>query len=119
MNLQIYGFNLQGGQYKQMIEKNLGNFCDFFYSDAHKDMYDDVITHYEPFVPFGTCPFPKGQYTVKNYRLKGVEDMIPPYVPGSEKWKAIAEFQLNGTRLGGMTFYGTLINDKNVGVRVG
>jgi hypothetical protein len=119
MYFHVSAFNLQGGQYKLMIEKDLGNVCDFVYSEDHKQIYGDLMSHHEPSVPFNTRPFPRGQFTIKNYLIKGINEMIPPYVPGSEKWKALVEYRLNETILGGATFYTTLINDKNMGTLVG
>jgi Protein of unknown function (DUF1091) len=115
MNFHASAYNLQGGQYKLMIEKDLGNVCDFLYSEGHKHVYEDLMSHVEPSIPFNTCPYPRGHITVKNYLMKG----IPPYVPGSEKWKGILEVRLNEKILGGWIFYATLINYDNIGALVG
>ena len=119
ITLHCYGYNFQGGQYKLMVEKHLGQLCDFFFNEMHKEVWEDVMNHSDKFIPGKTCPFPAGLYTIRNYMLKGLVEMIPPYVPGSEKWKGVAEYRLNETVLGGMTFYFTLINDKNMGILVG
>jgi surfactin synthase thioesterase subunit len=119
MNYQFFAYNLQGGQYKLIVEKDLGSVCDFLYSEGHRHIYEDFMSHTEPSVPFKTCPYPQTQHNVKNYLLKGVNEMIPPYVPGSEKWKVEAEIRLNGKILGGAVFYATLINSDNIGTLIG
>lgn len=85
-----------------MVEKDLGPFCDTFYLD-------------------GTCPFPGGNYSLSDYPVsqEEYEKLIPPYIPGSEKWRIVMELSINGTARGGGVYDLTISHDKRMTVLSG
>lgn len=98
--------NFQGNQYKMIFEKNFGKFCDAIYSSNDvKTILEDVHNHAAVKVPTDTCPYPKGPNEIKSYLLKGFEKLLPPYMPGGEKWQFQLRFIKDGEIMGGYNFY--------------
>jgi hypothetical protein len=86
-----------------MVEKDLGPFCDTFYLEAHRKIYESFYGYFSPNVIFGTCPFPAGNYSMSDYPFseEDFEKLVPPYIPGSEKWRIFLKLSINGTAKGG------------------
>jgi hypothetical protein len=112
------GLNLQGNQYKLMIEKHFDHFCDILYVEQHKSFFERYQNHTKYPVAWKTCPYPEGENEVFNFLVEDTGNLLPPYVPGNEKWKAEARFFREGKVLGGYNIYGilrtmsTLVNGK-------
>lgn len=114
MAVHLEGQNLQGGQYKKMFEKNYDHFCDIFYAPEHKVYYEDYQSHVTDPVPWNTCPYPSGPGEVTNYLLDGADNILPPYMPGNEKWKLVVRMLRDGKVLGGYDFYVIFRNMKTL-----
>lgn len=110
MTMHGTGLNLQGGQYKQMIEKDLEHVCDTLYLDVHKSFFERYQGHLKNPVPWKTCPYPAGPNEVTNFLVEDTGNLLPPYVPGNEKWKVEARFLRDGKVLGGYNIYAILRN---------
>lgn len=108
------GLNLQGGQYKQMIEKTFGNFCHSLYMQTSKIFFESYQGHTTNPVAWNTCPYPAGQNEVKNFMVDDGFFMLPEYIPGSEKWKVVIRFSRHGEVLGGYNIYVTLRNEHSL-----
>lgn len=119
--VHVSGFNFQGGQYKLMVEKSLGQFCDIFYAEPHREVYESFSDYYTPNVEFGTCPFPANNYSMRDYLISNekFEKLIPPYIPGSEKWKIVFKVLLDGKVRGGNVFYVTIRHEDRMTVLSG
>ena len=104
------GFNLQGGQYKQMIEKSFEHMCDALYIEVHKSFFERYQEHTTNPVPWKTCPYPAGSNEVNNFLVEDTGNILPPYIPGNEKWKIEARFLREGKTLGGYNIYAILRN---------
>lgn len=106
IDFHVVGSNFQGNQYKQMFEKDLGKFCDLLYQDVSRSTVESVFNHLTDKIPWKTCPFPKGQHDIINFLLEG--SLLPPYIPGNEKWKVELQYLLNGETIGGFNIYALL-----------
>lgn len=101
--------NFQGNQYKMFFEKDFGKFCEVVYAtDDFKKAFEDFHNHATVKVPKDTCPYPKGQNEIKNFLVKDVDKMLPPYLPGGEKWQFQIRFIKDGEILGGFNSYGII-----------
>lgn len=98
-DIDIYaaGWNLQGGQYKLIIDKTLKNFCEFVYMDNHRQVFERYQKSTSGPVAWKTCPYPKGSNTVNEYLVEDSSGFIPPYIPGGEVrfWNMYASKLLN------------------------
>lgn len=100
------GFNLQGGQYKQMIEKSMENFCKSVYIEPSRTFFEYYQSHMTNPVPWKTCPYPAGENEVKNFLVDESLFLLPPYIPGGEKWKIEIRFsRKNEEFFGGYNIY--------------
>jgi hypothetical protein len=111
-DLEVYmsGLNLQGGQYKLMLEKSFEHFCDTFYMDPHENFYEEYQEHTKNPVPWKTCPYPAGPNEVTNFLFEDNGNLLPPYIPGNEKWKIEVRILREGKVLGGYNIYAILRN---------
>lgn len=92
--------NYLGNQYKMIAEKNLGNFCEAVYSSLKfKPIFIDYQNHCTVNVPWKSCPYPKGRNEVKEFHLSDLDDYLPPYLSGSEKWQIQMRFMKDGEEL--------------------
>lgn len=114
MTIHITGLNLQGNQYKKIMEKDFGKFCDALYVDAAKEVFEDMHSHFDTSVPWKACPYPKGPNEIHNYLLKDVSDLLPAYVPGGEKWQVQVRFHKDDEVLGGYNFYLMLRSEESL-----
>ena len=109
----LEAFNFQGGQYKKMSEKKMETFCQFLYKDAYKI---DVVNFFDSLtvkIPYGTCPVPAGEYDVSNFLMTN-NGLLPPYIPGGEKWKINARY-IKGTEVvGGYNVYALVRNEQSL-----
>lgn len=108
MAVYVAGLNLQGNQYKLMIEKNFDHFCDILYLEAHRSFINRYQNHMKFPVPWRTCPYPEGDNEVTNFLVEDTGNVLPPYVPGNEKWKVEMRFSRQGKVLGGYNLYAIL-----------
>lgn len=109
-----YFKNLQGGQYKLMWDYSFKDGCASFYQPAYKSTFEDYQSHTTHPVAYNTCPYPAGTNEVKNYFVRDVQNLLPPYVPGNERWKVEVRVLRKGEVLGGWNFYGMLRNEKSL-----
>ena len=106
-------YNFQGGQYKKMGEKKLEQLCKSLYVDAYRSIYEKFNDASSNKVPFGTCPYPIVNNTVKNF-LVSKSELFPPYVPGGEKWRINVRFLKQNEILGGYNVYALLRNEQSL-----
>lgn len=104
--VKAFMLNLQGNQYKRMFEKDLGGYCEAMYKDAFEDLFNDIHKSIKKKVAWKTCPYPKGEVEIINLGVPPFnQDLLPPYLPGSEKWQGQLRFYQNGIELGGYNVY--------------
>jgi hypothetical protein len=102
-----------------MMHKEMGGFCDFFYDQQFKEIYEDLQTHIDNKTPWGECPWTKGSYVLKKYLFQGLEKQMPAYVPGSEKWRIFLDYSIEGKSVAGFVIYAVLRNDNNLMITSG
>ena len=95
-----------------MFEKDLGPLCDFLYQPTIEDWFKNLHNHMKVNVPFGTCPYPKGENEITNFLIKD-DGLLPPYVPGNERWKVEVRFAREKI-LGGYDVIGLLRTQKSL-----
>jgi len=112
----LNALNLQGGQYKQIITKNLGKFCDALYEKypGIEDYFNFFHQHAKVKVPWKTCPYSKGVNDVTNLLVDDIGNMLPPYIPGGEKWKIEVRYFENDVVVGGYNIYATLRSEQSL-----
>ena len=96
----IEAFNFQGGQYKKFGDRKLEKFCKSLYIEPVKNTYAKFYGASSVKVPFGTCPFPAMDNVISNLMISD-NGMLPPYLPGGEKWRVSFNFFKNGEVMGG------------------
>lgn len=106
--LKIFMLNLQGNQYKLMMTKYLGKFCEALYQDQYKELFDDVHNHLKMKVPWKSCPYPKGSNEFKDFLFQINEDSLPSKIPGSEKWQLQMRYYKAKKMLGGFNVFATV-----------
>ena len=112
-NIDIFveAFNFQGGQYKKMADKKIPKICTTLYTEQFERSYALFYEASSVKTPFGTCPFPAGINEITD--LMFIDNgMIPPYIPGSEKWRGDIRFIKKGEVLGGYNLY-VMLRSKN------
>jgi len=116
ITMTVNALNLQGGQYKSLFTKNLGKFCEALYQkDFAQTNFADFHAHCKLKVPFETCPYPKGKNEVTNFMVADIGNVLPPYVPGGEKWKIEVRFyKTNDELLGGYNVYAILRSEQSL-----
>ena len=111
--MKVEGFNFQGGQYKKLGEKMFDKFCKSVYDDYIKKTYEDFEAASSLKVPFGTCPLPAGINEVTNLMIEE-NGLLPPYVPGGEKWRVDVRFLREEVVLGGYNVYALIRNEQSL-----
>ena len=113
VDLMIEAYNFQGGQYKKIVEKKLDHFCKSLYVDAYRSDYEKFNDASSDKVPFGTCPYPIVNNTITNF-LVSKSGLLPPYIPGGEKWRINVRYLRTEEVLGGYNLYLLVRNDQSV-----
>jgi hypothetical protein len=115
-DLDMYGvgLNFQGNQYKKLFDKTLNHFCSTYYIDLYKPYFEDYQSHTTHPVAWKTCPYPAGSNEVRNFMVEDDGKLLPPYIPGNEKWKAEIRFLRNGTALGGFNIYASIRSEESI-----
>lgn len=112
--MMVEGFNFQGGQYKKMGDKFMDQgICKSLYVDAFKSEYDKFYAASSVKIPYGTCPFPAVNNTVTNLMFSD-SGLMPPYIPGGEKWRIDLKYFKNRELLGGYNIFGLVRNDQSL-----
>ena len=106
-------YNFQGGQYKKMFDRKLDHYCKSMYKDEIKPHYEKFQASTTNPTPWKACPFPPGKNEVKNYLIEE-NGLLPPYIPGGEKWKADIRFLKNDVELGGYNVYAIIRSDEKL-----
>lgn len=105
---------MQGGQYKQMVDKKVTNFCTSLYVEPSKPIFENYQSHTTNPVAWKTCPYPAGSNEVKDFYVEDSELLLPPYIPGGEKWKIEMRFSRKGEVLGGYNLYASLRSEESL-----
>lgn len=104
MDMILQFYNLQGGQYKLMLTHRMDNFCKSIYKEEYKATFEDYQAHTTNPVRYNQCPYPASENEVKNFIARDVT-VLPPRIPGGEKWRLDTRFYKKGKSLGGHNFY--------------
>lgn len=97
--------NFQGGQYKKMGDRAFPRICESLYNDSIRSYWDDFQASQLHPVPWKTCPYPTGRNEITNFLISDYADFLPPYVPGSEKWRVDVYYTKNGEIYGGFRLF--------------
>ena len=109
----IEAFNFQGGQYKKIGSRMMKEFCNSFYVVPYKNEYAKFSEASSVKVPFGTCPFPTMDNLITNWMISD-NGILPPYLPGGEKWRINVRFSKKDKVLGGYNLYGLIRNQETL-----
>ena len=113
IDIFVEALNFQGGQYKKIFDKRVNKFCTTLYTKTFKEVFDNYYEASLVKTPFGTCPFPAMKNVVTNF-LISEDGMLPPYIPGGEKWKIHMRFIKDSEILGGYNLYILLRNEQTM-----
>lgn len=113
-NVHIKGNNMQGGEYRKIHEASQDLLCTTGYNDTFRPYFDDFQDASDPKVPWKTCPYHPGHYRLNNYVIHDYGDLLPPYLPGSEKWKFEITYFKDGVEYGGFNAYVILRTEKSL-----
>ena len=113
IDMKIEAFNFQGGQYKKIGEKRFDKFCASVYDDMTEKQFAKFYAASTLKVPFGTCPFPAGESEITNLMVDD-DGILPPYIPGGEKWRADVRFLKKTKILGGFNVYALIRNEQSL-----
>jgi hypothetical protein len=105
---------MQGGEYRKIFESTVNEFCKNGYNETFKPYYDDFQAASTPQVPWKTCPYPEGKYKLKNFRMEDHGSLIPPYLPGSERWQMQVRHLKDDEAYGGFNIYVTLRTEQSL-----
>lgn len=114
VTIKIFCLNLQGNQYKQMFEKDIGRYCEAMYKEHFESIFNHVQSHFKKVIPWKTCLYPKGKNEITNLYLEGQQEYLPPYIPGSEKWKIQLRAYKDDIELGGYNVYAIVRNENSL-----
>lgn len=114
MDVKFLAFNFQGGQYKLMVEKLFKHFCKSLYKIEYKNFYEDYQSQTSNPVAYNTCPYPAGSSEVKNYHFNDNRLILPPRIPGREKWRVGCRILKGQEELGGYNIYLTVISNSSL-----
>lgn len=113
LDILVEAYNFQGGQYKKLFDKKLEQFCTTIYMEAYKSYYDKFNSFSSVQVPFGTCPYPIVNNTLTNLLISN-EGLLPPYLPGGEKWRMNVRYIKAEEVLGGYNLYVLVRSEQSV-----
>jgi hypothetical protein len=105
---------MQGGEYRKIFEVQTYEICKNGYNETLRPYFDDFQAASTPKVAWKTCPYPAGKYDVKNFRFEDYGSLIPPYMPGSERWQMQLRYFRDGKAYGGYNAYATLRTEKSL-----
>jgi hypothetical protein len=107
-------YNLQGGQYKLMFNRELGGFCEIIWQDSLKEEAENFLKQSNLTFKHGDCPIQPTVFTLNNYSPDNLGDYLPAYVPGNERWKLTVFTEENGKRTTELDFYTILSDEKSI-----
>lgn len=113
IDMTVEAYNLQGGQYKKIVDRKLEKFCQTLYVDTFKGQYARFYEASTVKIPFGTCPYPAGDNEMINMMITD-EGQLPAYIPGSEKWRVDIRFLKKEEILGGYNVYGLIRSEQSL-----
>lgn len=114
LTVTVAASNFQGNQYKHMFGKELGKFCDVLYQPSLENIFNGIHEHGKVKVAWKTCPYPKGPNEAYNYLLQDAGNILPPYLPGGEKWKLELRYFNGSDVLGGYNMFALLRNEQSL-----
>lgn len=98
-----------------IAEKKLGKFCEALFStDSLKLAYADFHDHCIVNVPWKSCPYPKGRNEVKGFYIQDLDQNLPPYLPGGEKWQFQIRYLKDEEEIGGYNFFVLVRSEKSL-----
>jgi hypothetical protein len=106
--------NMQGGQYRRLFERTADDICTKGYNETFRPYFDDFQAVSTPKVTWKTCPYPKGDYDLKNYMIEDHGNLLPPYLPGNERWQIQLRYFKGDKPYGGANVYATLRSEKSL-----
>lgn len=104
-HVEVEASNLQGGQYKVMLVKNFGPFCDLIWQETVRDEINRYRQHMNLTIEDNQCPFPPLITTLQDYTPKDFGEYLPEYIPGNERWKMKVMFMKNKKIAGSYDVY--------------
>lgn len=108
------GFNLQGGEYRKMIEKFIETPCTSLYIEPYRQYFEKYQAAQKYPVAWKTCPYPPGPNELKNFLFEDYGSLLPPYIPGGEKWRFEIRHFVNNEMLGGFNAYVILRSEQSL-----
>jgi hypothetical protein len=106
--------NMQGGNYKKTLEGSMNEICKNGYNETFRPYFDNLQSAQTPKVAWKTCPYPANKYELKNFRFEDYGSLLPPYLPGSERWQLQIRYAREGEVYGGFNMYVTMRNKQSL-----
>lgn len=112
--VNMAALNFQGGSYKKIVEKSFGSFCTNVYNESIREYFENFQNYQKYQVPWKSCPYPDGPNEINDYVVEDYGKLLPPYIPGSEKWKIEVRFSKENETIGGYNLYGIIRTEKSL-----
>lgn len=109
------GLNFQGGQYKKMFDKEIEDPVTTLYNvTKFQSYFENFQKSQKVQIPWDTNPYPSGDNEITNLAVEDYGSMLPPYLPGGEKWKFEVRYSKNDEVIGGMNVYATIRDQRSL-----
>lgn len=97
-----------------MGDKSLGELCTNLYNESFREGFEQFQKHQKYPVTWLTCPYPSGPNEIYDFMIDDYAKYLPPYIPGSEKWRIEVRFEKDNVTIGGANAYGILRNNRSL-----
>lgn len=115
MVVSATGLNFVAGQYKKIFDKMIEQPLTTMYSYTKLQPYFDGFQRSQKVqYPWLTNPYPFGDNEITSLAVEDYDSMVPPYIPGGEKWKFEVRVFFNNELLGGGDLYVTVRNQRSL-----
>lgn len=113
LTMNIFLLNHQGGQFKKIFEKAIEKPCSAAFQESTRKHIEDFQAVSSRPMEWNVCPIPPLRNEVKNFIVED-HGILPPYIPGGEKWKIEIRMNDNETILGGFNLYLLVRSEKSL-----
>jgi hypothetical protein len=114
LTYEITALNLQGGEYRKIFHLEFDGLCKHAYNETYRSYFENFQAKQDHTVKWKTCPYPAGPNRVNKFYIEDYGNLIPPYIPGNERWLIKNRFVKNGKPIGGSNAYGILRNEQSL-----
>jgi hypothetical protein len=105
---------MQGGEYRKIIDVSTDLICTKGYNETFRTYFEEFQAAQDIKVPWKSCPYPTGSYKLSNFLIQDYGDVLPPYMPGSERWQFQIRYSKEEVEYGGFNAYITLRTEQSL-----